>query len=149
MTATMFVVIRENGYGKPQYITLPLVTALVDREKYFTLTDELPEDIAPEPPPLPPRLIPREHKPHERKHRQPAAAGAMGSKGKKAAPIGQGLSFPERGFAGRIARRLQQHFPEVAAALARGEYSSAEAAGIAAGIIKPPAPSLTASVQTT
>ena len=55
-TPTMFAVVRSFGYGKPQYVTLPLVTALVDRERYFVLTDELPPDDRPEPPPkAPPR----------------------------------------------------------------------------------------------
>ena len=69
MTATMFAVVRENGYGKPQYITLPLVAALVDRVKYFVLTDDLPHDAEPEPPQLAPRLMPRSRKQQSRSFR--------------------------------------------------------------------------------
>jgi hypothetical protein len=38
----------------------------------------------------------------------------------------------------RIVRRLKRDSPEIAAALARGEYRSARAAGIAAGFVKVP-----------
>ena len=41
-----------------------------------------------------------------------------------------------------VARRLKRDAPELAAALARGEFSSARAAGIAAGFVKPSPPSL-------
>jgi hypothetical protein len=41
-----------------------------------------------------------------------------------------------------VVRRLNRDAPELAAALARGEFPSARAAGIAAGFIKPPSPSL-------
>jgi hypothetical protein len=37
----------------------------------------------------------------------------------------------------RIVRRLKRDHPEIAAALARGEFKSARAAAIAAGIVKP------------
>lgn len=37
-----------------------------------------------------------------------------------------------------LVRRLKRDFPDIAVALARGEYRSARAAAIAAGIIKPP-----------
>ena len=39
-------------------------------------------------------------------------------------------------------RRLKRDAPELATALARGEFSSARAAGIAAGFVKPSPPSL-------
>ena len=43
-TPTMFAVIRLDGYGKRQFITLPLISALVDRQKYFVLPpEEAPE----------------------------------------------------------------------------------------------------------
>jgi hypothetical protein len=41
-----------------------------------------------------------------------------------------------------VVRRLKRDAPELAAALARGEFPSARAAGIAAGFIKPSPPSL-------
>jgi hypothetical protein len=41
-----------------------------------------------------------------------------------------------------VVRRLNRDAPELAAALARGEFSSARAAGIAAGFVKPCPPSL-------
>ena len=41
-----------------------------------------------------------------------------------------------------VARRLKRDAPELAAALARGEFSSARAAGIAAGFVKPSPPSI-------
>lgn len=40
----------------------------------------------------------------------------------------------------RIVRRLKRDAPAIAEALARGEFKSARAAALAAGIIKPPAP---------
>jgi hypothetical protein len=40
----------------------------------------------------------------------------------------------------RIVRRLKRDAPEIAEALGRGEFKSARAAGIAAGIIRPPTP---------
>ncbi len=39
-----------------------------------------------------------------------------------------------------LVRRLKRDFPEIAEALARGEYPSARAAAIAAGIIRKPTP---------
>ena len=41
-----------------------------------------------------------------------------------------------------VVRRLKRDTPELAAALARGEYPSARAAGIAAGFVKPSPPSV-------
>jgi hypothetical protein len=41
-----------------------------------------------------------------------------------------------------VVRRLKRDAPELAAALARGEFPSARAAGIAAGFVKPSPPSL-------
>ena len=41
-----------------------------------------------------------------------------------------------------VVRRLKRDAPELAGALARGEYPSARAAGIAAGFVKPSPPSL-------
>lgn len=41
-----------------------------------------------------------------------------------------------------VVRRLKRDAPEVVDALARGEFSSARAAGIAAGFVKPSPPSL-------
>jgi hypothetical protein len=41
-----------------------------------------------------------------------------------------------------VVRRLKRDAPEIAVALAQGEFSSARAAGIAAGFIKPSPPSL-------
>jgi hypothetical protein len=52
-----------------------------------------------------------------------------------------GLIVPLGGnSAERIVRRLKRDHPEIAEALARGEFASARAAGIAAGFIKPLTP---------
>jgi hypothetical protein len=40
-----------------------------------------------------------------------------------------------------LVRRLKRDHPKIAKALARGEYASARAAGIAAGIVRVPTPS--------
>jgi hypothetical protein len=42
----------------------------------------------------------------------------------------------------RIVRRLKRDYPELAQSLARGDFPSARAAGIAAGFVKPSPPSL-------
>jgi hypothetical protein len=52
-TATMFIVIRPDGYGKRTFITLPRISSLVDRTKYFVLTDDPDEE------PEPPRELPK------------------------------------------------------------------------------------------
>jgi hypothetical protein len=51
-----------------------------------------------------------------------------------------GLSKLSSDSAERIVRRLKRDAPEIAEALARGEFVSARAAGIAAGFIKPKTP---------
>jgi hypothetical protein len=51
-----------------------------------------------------------------------------------------GLSRLNSNSAERIVRRLKRDAPDIAEALARGEFKSARAAGIAAGIITPPTP---------
>ncbi len=61
----------------------------------------------------------------------------------KVGEIGNGRSrdgvtpSTDRG-ASYLVRRLKRDAPEIALALARGEFTSARAAGIAAGIAKPP-----------
>jgi hypothetical protein len=68
-----------------------------------------------------------------------AQAGAMGGRGKKAVANSQSLSTFSSDSAERIVRRLKRDFPEIAEALARGEFKSARAAAIAAGF-RPPTP---------
>jgi len=62
-------------------------------------------------------------------------------------PSGKGLGYHDnvgqRGTGEEyVVRRLKRDAPELAAALARGEFPSARAAGIAAGFVKPSPPSL-------
>jgi hypothetical protein len=59
-------------------------------------------------------------------------AGNKGSNTTIVRPIGRGSEY--------LVRRLKRDAPEIAEALARGEYKSARAAGIAAGIVKVPTP---------
>ena len=67
-------------------------------------------------------------------------AGALGGRGHKA--VANGHSFVASATSSnaiqRIVRRLKRDAPDIAAALGRGEYRSARAAAIAAGIVKPP-----------
>lgn len=67
----------------------------------------------------------------------PSEAGAMGGRGKKAPDDNRSFSDGSTSV-DRIVRRLKRDAPEIADALGRGEYPSARAAGIAAGIIKVP-----------
>lgn len=68
-----------------------------------------------------------------------AEAGAKGGRGKKAAT--ERHSFSSESAAGLVAR-LKRDAPTIAEALANGEFKSARAAAIAAGILKP-TPALT------
>jgi hypothetical protein len=65
-------------------------------------------------------------------------AGAKGGRGKKA--VDNINSFRGGTGASYLVRRLKRDAPDIAAALARGEYRSARAAAIAAGIVKVPTP---------
>lgn len=67
-----------------------------------------------------------------------APAGEKGrpKKGEKVA--NSHLNALSSDSAERIVRRLKRDRPQIAAALARGEYPSARAAGIAAGFVKEP-----------
>jgi hypothetical protein len=55
-TPTMFAVVRPDGYGKRQFVSVPYVSALLEPletpRRYFTLSDDEP---APPPAPEPPR----------------------------------------------------------------------------------------------
>lgn len=63
----------------------------------------------------------------------PAAAhGGARAKGEQ----GDNVPLPRGNSASGIVRRLKRDHPEIAAALANGEYRSARAAGIAAGFVK-------------
>jgi hypothetical protein len=57
-----------------------------------------------------------------------AEAGAKGGRGKKASSDRTGFSRGETST--YLVRRLKRDFPKIAAALARGEFKSARAAGI-------------------
>jgi hypothetical protein len=60
-------------------------------------------------------------------------------RGKKTGANSTGFSKGST-HAAYLVRRLKRDFSEIAEALARGEFKSARAAAIAAGIIKPPTP---------
>jgi hypothetical protein len=64
-------------------------------------------------------------------------AGAKGGRGKKAPDNVRSFYGNDASY---LIRRLKRKAPEIAAALARGEYPSARAAALAAGIIQPPDP---------
>lgn len=64
----------------------------------------------------------------------------LGRRGKE---LGYSSNVVHRGNSEEyVVRRLKRDAPELAAALARGEFPSARAAGIAAGFVKPSPPSL-------
>lgn len=72
----------------------------------------------------------------------PPEAGLANPSGKKK-DLGYHDNVGRRGTSGEyVVRRLKRDAPDLAAALARGEFSSARAAGIAAGFIKPSPPSV-------
>jgi hypothetical protein len=66
-------------------------------------------------------------------------AGRAGGRGNKKASDNVTSFIDDRGnTASYLVRRLKRDNPDVAQALARGEYKSARAAGIATGIVKVP-----------
>jgi hypothetical protein len=69
-----------------------------------------------------------------------APEGTAGPGRGKTVADSHGLSKLSSDSAERIVRRLKRDAPEIAEALARGEFVSARAAGIAAGFIKPKTP---------
>jgi hypothetical protein len=70
-------------------------------------------------------------------------AGLANPSGKKKDCLGYRDNVGQRGTSEEyVVRRLKRDAPELATALARGEFPSARAAGIAAGFIKPSPPSL-------
>ena len=70
-------------------------------------------------------------------------AGLANPSGKKKDCLGYHDNVGQRGTSGEyVVRRLKRDAPELATALARGDFPSARAAGIAAGFIKPSPPSL-------
>ena len=72
----------------------------------------------------------------------PPEAGLANPSGKKK-DLGYHDNVGRRGTSGEyVVRRLKRDAPELAEALARGEFPSARAAGIAAGFIKPASPSI-------
>lgn len=50
-SATMFAVVREGGYGKRQFISVPWVTALLDPQevprRYYALAPDEPLPVMP------------------------------------------------------------------------------------------------------
>ena len=73
----------------------------------------------------------------------PPEAGLANPSGKKRAGLDYHGNVGQQGNSSEyVARRLKRDAPELAAALARGEFPSARAAGIAAGFVKPSPPSL-------
>jgi hypothetical protein len=76
----------------------------------------------------------------------PAPAPGMPTanpEGRKGKELGYHSNVVQRGNNEEyVVRRLKRDAPDLAAALARGEFSSARAAGIAAGFIKPSPPSV-------
>jgi len=73
----------------------------------------------------------------------PPEAGLANPSGKKRNDLDYHGNVGQRGNSSEyVARRLKRDAPELAAALARGEFPSARAAGIAAGFVKPSPPSL-------
>jgi hypothetical protein len=73
----------------------------------------------------------------------PPEAGLANPSGKKRNDLDYHGNVGQQGNSSEyVARRLKRDAPELAAALARGEFPSARAAGIAAGFVKPSLPSL-------
>jgi len=73
----------------------------------------------------------------------PPEAGLANPSGKKRNDLHYHGNLGQQGNSSEyVARRLKRDAPELAAALARGEFPSARAAGIAAGFVKPSLPSL-------
>jgi hypothetical protein len=73
----------------------------------------------------------------------PPEAGLANPSGKKRNDLYYHGNVGQQGNSSEyVARRLKRDAPELAAALARGEFPSARAAGIAAGFVKPSLPSL-------
>lgn len=73
----------------------------------------------------------------------PPEAGLANPSGKKRNDLDYHGNVGQQGNSSEyVARRLKRDAPELAAALARGEFPSARAAGIAAGFVKPSPPSL-------
>ena len=73
----------------------------------------------------------------------PPEAGLANPSGKKKDSLGYHDNVGQRGTSEEyVVRRLKRDAPELATALARGEFPSARAAGIAAGFVKPSPPSL-------
>ena len=73
----------------------------------------------------------------------PPEAGLANPSGKKKDSLGYHDNVGQRGTSEEyVVRRLKRDAPELATALARGEFPSARAAGIAAGFVKPSPPSI-------
>jgi|GEM_PF-6058947 len=73
----------------------------------------------------------------------PPEAGLANPSGKRKDSLGYHDNVGQRGTSEEyVVRRLKRDAPELATALARGDFPSARAAGIAAGFVKPSPPSL-------